>query len=364
MQHLTQWINSQNSSALTKGMPFGLLSFDNAFLNYNLNSSSLNVFDQRTMVARFQMNNSKPYRAETIRKQSINAHALMGLLGDQQLPLTAKSSGRGGGSSTAAAAADLHSSGKNGVAATSSSLPWAPPTADTMAVASRNSKNQKQITVLVATGGAIATASGTNVSVSVSVSGLGAVFAAGGHAAVFILGAPAANELWQAAGRPPYPSKALLAQMRDAQELAPVRIEQIAAATSTAAAAAAAPSGAFKTEISLPHDNGGVAVVHLCPKNASPPSPVTGIATHAVGPGSTLISWEHGTNCYYSTNPCVKTFAILDESMPTRGAKRLNAKDLIFTSWQLEGKLPAKISVIAIDYAGQASEPTFFFAGK
>ena len=88
IHHLSAWINSRNSSAITTGLEYGLLSFDNAFLNYNLNSSSVNVFDQRTMVARFQMNESQPYRAETIRKQSINTHALLGLLGDQQLPLT------------------------------------------------------------------------------------------------------------------------------------------------------------------------------------------------------------------------------------------------------------------------------------
>ena len=325
IHHLSAWTNSQNSSAITAGLEYGLLSFDNAFLNYNLNSSSVNVFDQRTMVARFQMNESKPYRAETVRKQSINAHALLGLLGDQQLPLTATAGGDGG------ATTSRGSKGKK--------LPWAPPTTEMMAIAS--STNGEQLTVLVATGDAIANAPAKNATLRLSITNLlPAIGKAGAHAAIFVLGAPGASDLWQAEGAPPYPSASLLRSMRAAQELSPLRIEALPAA-------AAPASAQFVTQIEIPAGKAGLALVHICPDTSQPVPPPTAVAAHSISPGATLLSWDHVAHA------CVKTFVVEDAS----SGKRLNAQDQIFMAYQLEGALPSKLTVRAVNYAGESSVP-------
>ena len=334
IHHLTAWTNSQNSSAITAGLEYGLLSFDNAFLNYNLNSSSVNVFDQRTMVARFQMNESKPYRAETVRKQSINTHALLGLLGDQQLPLRATAGGGAGGT------AALRGSGAKG-----KKLPWAPPTTETMAIAS--STNGEQLTVLVATGDAIANASAKNVTLRLSITNLlPAIVKSGAHAAIFVLGAPGASDLWQAEGAPPYPSASLLRRMRAAQELSPLRIEALPAAEA-AAAAPAASAAQYVTQIETPADKAWLALVHICPDTSQPVPPPTAVAAHSVSPGSTLLSWDHVAHA------CVKTFVVEDAS----SGKRLNVQDQIFMAYQLEGALPPKLTVRAVNYAGESSAP-------
>ena len=314
--HLSEWINSANSSALTKGLAYGLLSFDNAFLNYNLNSSSVNIFDQRTMVARFQMNESKPYRAETIRKQSINAHALMGLLGDQQLPLTA----------TATALRGAHGN----------PLPWAPASAETMAIAS--SMYGEQLTVLVTTGNATAAAANSSVTLNLHITNLlPAIAKHGAHAAIFILGgAPGASDLWAAAGSPNYPSATLLRQMRAAQEVAPVEIKTIATASEN-----------WSVSIDIPATKGGIALVHLCPNDGKPVPPPTMVASHAVSSNSTLISWRH------AAHSCIRTFVVQDAETGTR----LNVEDQIFMSYQLEGVVPRKLSVRAVNYAGASSAP-------
>ena len=54
------------------------LANDNAFLNYGDA-----WFQQRTLTARFEMNESKPYAVEVLRKPSINAMALLTFIGGE-----------------------------------------------------------------------------------------------------------------------------------------------------------------------------------------------------------------------------------------------------------------------------------------
>ena len=56
----------------------GYLANDNAFLNYGDA-----WFQQRTLTARFEMNESKPYAVRVLRKPSINAMALLSFVGDE-----------------------------------------------------------------------------------------------------------------------------------------------------------------------------------------------------------------------------------------------------------------------------------------
>uniref|UniRef100_A0A4W3IQ87 Alpha-L-iduronidase n=3 Tax=Callorhinchus milii TaxID=7868 RepID=A0A4W3IQ87_CALMI len=68
---------------------FALLSNDNAFLNYYPN-----YFTQRTLNARFQMNNTKPPHVQMVRKPVLTVMGLLGLLGEKQLAVEILLSGQ------------------------------------------------------------------------------------------------------------------------------------------------------------------------------------------------------------------------------------------------------------------------------
>ena len=59
---------------------YKLLSNDNGFLSYHPNE-----FTQRTLVARFQVNQTEPHYTQIIRKPIYSLMGLLSLLGDKQL---------------------------------------------------------------------------------------------------------------------------------------------------------------------------------------------------------------------------------------------------------------------------------------
>ena len=59
---------------------YTLLSNDNGFLNFHPN-----YFDQRTLVTRFQMNETKPPSVQTVKKSVLSIMGLLSLLGEQQV---------------------------------------------------------------------------------------------------------------------------------------------------------------------------------------------------------------------------------------------------------------------------------------
>ena len=61
-------------------MNYALLSNDNGFLNFNPH-----FFTQRTLVARFQMNETHPPSVQTDRKPVLSVMGLLALLGDIQV---------------------------------------------------------------------------------------------------------------------------------------------------------------------------------------------------------------------------------------------------------------------------------------
>ncbi|XP_062902585.1 alpha-L-iduronidase isoform X2 [Mobula hypostoma] len=83
---------------------FTLLSNDNAFLNYHPN-----YFTQRTLTARFQMNNTKPPHVQMIRKPVLTVMGLLALLGEKQLKIDMMPNGDASNwNSTLGALASIH----------------------------------------------------------------------------------------------------------------------------------------------------------------------------------------------------------------------------------------------------------------
>ena len=65
------------------GINYALLSNDNGFMNFYPS-----FFDQRTLTARFQINNTKPNYVDFIKKPVLGVMGLLALLGDQQVQAT------------------------------------------------------------------------------------------------------------------------------------------------------------------------------------------------------------------------------------------------------------------------------------
>ncbi|XP_072476015.1 alpha-L-iduronidase isoform X2 [Notamacropus eugenii] len=74
-QHQTLLLSETNNT-----LNYTLLSNDNAFLSYHPHH-----FTQRTLTARFQMNNTKPPHVHLVRKPVLTAMGLLALLGENQL---------------------------------------------------------------------------------------------------------------------------------------------------------------------------------------------------------------------------------------------------------------------------------------
>lgn len=71
IQHQNLLISKANNT-----INYSLLSNDNAFLSYYPH-----YFTQRTLTARFQMNNTKPPHVQMVRKPVLTAMGLLALLG-------------------------------------------------------------------------------------------------------------------------------------------------------------------------------------------------------------------------------------------------------------------------------------------
>ncbi|XP_063775572.1 alpha-L-iduronidase isoform X2 [Pseudophryne corroboree] len=74
-QHLDFLLSNESPS-----MNYSLLSNDNAFMNYYPH-----YFTQRTLTARFQMNNTKPAHVQMVRKPVLTVMGLLALLGEVQI---------------------------------------------------------------------------------------------------------------------------------------------------------------------------------------------------------------------------------------------------------------------------------------
>lgn len=70
---------------------YALLSNDNAFLSYHPHQ-----FSQRTLTARFQVNDTRPPHVQLLRKPVLTAMALLALLGERRAPRAACCGSRAG----------------------------------------------------------------------------------------------------------------------------------------------------------------------------------------------------------------------------------------------------------------------------
>ncbi|XP_075879171.1 alpha-L-iduronidase isoform X2 [Nelusetta ayraudi] len=298
-QHQDLLLSDPNST-----VNYSLLSNDNAFLSYHPHA-----FSQRTLTARFQVNNTQPPHVQLLRKPVLTVMALLALLGETQVAAGVHSSA-GSSSSTLGVLASCH---QRAAVAGSGADSWQ------AAVLVFNSDDNRT--------------SNTSDDVTVSLTGLDAQ--PGLRYVTFYLDNQVSNpaRLWQEMGRPDFPSVEQFRRLRSQQE------PQLDGPYEAPAGGALT----LKVRLSLP----SVLLVHVCARPEAAPGQVSGLRFIGVTRGQVLLVWSDDA----VQARCVKTFQV-EFSGADGGFARING-DSIFTSFlhsPEEQEVGGLYRVRAVDY--------------
>ncbi|XP_018613848.2 alpha-L-iduronidase [Scleropages formosus] len=288
---------------------YALLSNDNAFLSYHPNQ-----FTQRTLTARFQVNNTQPPHVQLLRKPVLTVMGLLALLGETQVFSYIVLEG----SATDDTIGVLASTHKSPVPGTSDS--W-------------------QSAILVYSSKDNHTVPSAN-HVTLQLSGF-----SGQKDLVYItyyLDNNSSNpyQLWQSFGSPDYPTAKQFQQLRnlgEPQVRGPLPFPSEGTLT-------------LKVELPVP----AVLLVHVCARPKATPEQVNGLRFIAVTKGQVLVVWSDRS----VRSRCIKTYEV-EFSTDNRKFRRINTQDSIFTSYVFA---PENLDVCgfyrvrAVDYWGRPGE--------
>ncbi|KAM6931295.1 alpha-L-iduronidase [Xenentodon cancila] len=285
---------------------YSLLSNDNAFLSYHPHP-----FTQRTLTARFQVNNTHPPHVQLIRKPVLTVMGLLALLGETQV-LAQVLSSAGGHNGTLGVLASSH-------------RPLMPGGSDSW-----------QATVLLYNSDDNSTSNSTD-DVTVSVKGLaqytGLVYV------TYYMDNNVTNpyELWRSMSSPDYPTAEQFRRLRSVEDPrvdGPWKVP--AGDTLTLRATLPVPS---------------VLLIHVCAQPEAAPDQVTGLRFIRITKGQVLIVWSD--HCVDSR--CLKTFEV-EFSTDNKEFNRINPQDTVFTSYvysPVDQEVCGLYRVRAVDYWGR-----------
>ncbi|KAF7199724.1 alpha-L-iduronidase isoform X2 [Nothobranchius furzeri] len=300
-QHQDLLLGNPNST-----INYTLLSNDNAFLSYHPHP-----FTQRTLTARFQVNNTHPPHVQLIRKPVLTVMGLLALLGDTQVLAQVLTSG-GEHSDTLGVLASSHRPAVLG-----GSDSW-------------------QTAVLVYNSDDNSTSNHTD-EVTVSLKGLaeqkGLVYV------TYYMDNNVTNpyQLWQNMGGPDYPTAEQFRNIRNVEDPrvdGPFKV----------------PAGdtlTLKAKLPVP----SILLVHICAQPRAGPDQVNGVRFTGITDGQVLILWSD--HCVASK--CIKTFEV-EFSTDKQKFRRINVKDTIFTSYvysPVDQEVGGLYRVRAVDYWGR-----------
>lgn len=297
-QHQDLFLSNPNST-----INYTLLSNDNGFLSYHPHQ-----FTQRTLTARFQVNNTRPPHVQMIRKPTLSIMGLLALLGDTQV-MSQVSSSSEMPNSTVGVIASSHQP----------AVPWSPDTWQTSVLVYNSDDNQTSTSAD---------------EVTVTLKSLPRL--AGLLYTTYYMDNNATNpyQLWQSMGSPDFPTPQQFRRIREAQNpLAGVPLPVPPGDTLT-----------LKTKLSVP----SVLLIHICAQPKSAPDQVNDLRFIGLTKGQVLVIWsDHCVN-----TKCIRTFEV---EYSVRGAyfKRINNQDTIFTSYvhsPVDQEVSGLYRVRAVDY--------------
>ncbi|XP_019346255.1 alpha-L-iduronidase isoform X2 [Alligator mississippiensis] len=302
IQHQNLLISKANNT-----INYTLLSNDNAFMNYYPH-----YFTQRTLTARFQMNNTKPPHVQMVRKPVLTAMGLLALLGETQIFADVyNSKGENGNNNTVGVLATLH---------TPAELP---------------SSDSWQAAIL------IYASDDNRTSLNISAVTLNMTQFPKCAELVYVthyLDNNLTNPYleWKKLGSPDFPSVKQFQQLRDAED--------------------PAVTGPFpfpedghlllKKELPIP----SVFLIHVCARPRSVPNQVTGVHLIPLTKEQVAVLWDDD----HVDSKCIKTFEV-EFSPNGKTYQRINTKDTIFTLWVYSpGSIVSGFyRVRAVDYWGK-----------
>ncbi|XP_074022675.1 alpha-L-iduronidase [Numenius arquata] len=303
IQHQNLLISKANNT-----INYTLLSNDNGFLSYYPH-----YFTQRTLTARFQMNNTKPPHVQMVRKPVLTVMGLLALLGEKQIFAEVKSSeGESIQNSAIGILASVHTPSEM-----QHSDSWQATLLMYSSEDNRTSSNISTVTL--------------NVTHFPRLRELVYV--------TYYLDNNQTNPhlKWKKLGSPDFPSPQQFQQIRDAED--PVTTGPFPV-----------PEGGIltlKQDFPIP----SVFLIHICARPRSVPDQVTGVRLIPLTKGQVIVLWDDG--CVNSK--CIKTFEV-EFSPDGEAYQRINAKDTIFTLWVYSpgSSVSGFYRVRAIDYWGKA----------
>uniref|UniRef100_A0A8C3LGF8 Alpha-L-iduronidase n=1 Tax=Chrysolophus pictus TaxID=9089 RepID=A0A8C3LGF8_CHRPC len=303
IQHQNLLISKANNT-----INYTLLSNDNAFMSYYPH-----YFTQRTLTARFQMNNTKPPHVQMVRKPVLTVMGLLALLGEKQIFAEVNSSG---GESTENSAfgvlASVHTPSE-----LQPSDSWQATLLMYSSEDNRTSSNVSTITV-------------------------NATHFPKLREPMYVMYYLDNNQTnpflkWKNLGSPDFPSPEQFQQIRDVEDpvvTGPLPFPESGTLT-------------LKQDFPIP----SVFLIHICSRPSSVPDQVTGVRFIPLTKRQVVVLWDDG--CVNSK--CIKTFEV-EFSPNGKIYKRINAKDTIFTLYVYSpgNSVSGFYRVRAIDYWGKA----------
>ncbi|XP_028270094.1 alpha-L-iduronidase isoform X2 [Parambassis ranga] len=285
---------------------YTLLSNDNAFLSYHPHP-----FTQRTLTARFQVNNTQPPHVQLIRKPVLTVMGLLAMLGETQV-LTEVLASAGSYNGTVGVLASSH-------------RPVLPGGSDSW-----------QAAVLVYNSDDNSSSTSTD-DVTVSLKGLGAQ--KGLVYVTYYMDNTVTNpyQLWQSMGSPDYPTAEEFRRLRRVQNPQADGPWEVPAGDTLT----------LKAKLCLP----SVLLIHVCAQPKGVPDQVNGIRFIRITRGQVLIVWSD--HCVDSK--CTKTFEV-EFSTDQMEFSRIFTHDTIFTSYvysPVDQQVSGLYRVRAVDYWGR-----------
>ncbi|KAM7077227.1 alpha-L-iduronidase isoform 3-T3 [Ciconia maguari] len=303
IQHQNLLISKANNT-----INYTLLSNDNAFLSYYPH-----YFTQRTLTARFQMNNTKPPHVQMVRKPVLTVMGLLALLGEKQIFAEVNSSeGESTQNSTIGVLASVHTPSEM-----QPSDSWQ---ATLLMYSSEDNRTSSNISTVT----------------------LNATHFPKLRELVYVTYYLDNNQTnpylkWKKLGSPDFPSPEQFQQIRNAEDpvaTGPFPVPESGILT-------------LKQDFPVP----SVFLIHICARPRSVPDQVTGVRLIPLTKGQVIVLWDDG--CVNSK--CIKTFEV-EFSPDGRTYQRINTKDTIFTLWVYSpgSSVSGFYRVRAIDYWGKA----------
>jgi L-iduronidase len=267
------------------GLPLQLLSNDNAFLNYHPY-----YFTQRTLLARFQMNNTNPPHVQFFKKPVYTTMALLSFLGTQELHVAIRN----------------------------------PDDRLSVLAASSSGQDSWDGSILLVFSNDTISQPDDRLNVTIQ------VLHVRGDAPRFVLYLldntltnPA--HVWLHAGAPVFPEQQLRAQLRAMEGphrvTGPSRVPR---------------SG--KLRLLLPLKLPSIALLHVCTKTLGTPGQVSRLMLCNVTYNEVLLFWSDVT----VVTRCIKTYEIQFSAVASGKFRRINLQDTIFLSFQYS--LPSGIN--------------------